>query len=275
LSIETWYKIELRFNAIDVNNAIIEGKIDGTTFATSSTESVNKGGYRLYFGTFDNSTFEDYYDDISLNNSSGSFQNSYSGTGQIVHLRPSGTGDSGSWTRGGTDSGANWSQNSEVTPDNGTKYNSSNTLNNEDLYNIDNTPVSIGSGDTINVIQVGVRFNGAGASSNASFKLEIEASASGTIEQSAEITPLTTSWQTNNSVSPFNYPFTLYNLPGASTTLWTKADLDTAQIGYKLTTTSTNAAQISTVWLLVDSTPVAAPPVSAINYYRTLLGVGY
>jgi len=47
---------------------------------------------------------------------------------------------------------------------------------------------------------------------------------------------------------------TLYDLPGSSTTAWSDGTLDTAQIGYDLTSASTSAAQISTVWMLVDYT---------------------
>ena len=87
---------------------------------------------------------------------------------------------------------------------------------------------------------------------------EIESTSGGTIEQSASITPAGTTWRTNTiSGNPLTYPLTLYDLPGASTTPWTKADLDTTQIGYKLTTDATNLDQISTIWLSIDSTPSA------------------
>src|SRR3990172_6946830 len=57
-----------------------------------------------------------YFDDIAINSSTGSFQNSYPGAGRIVALRPNAAGDSADFARGGTDSGANWSQTDEVTP---------------------------------------------------------------------------------------------------------------------------------------------------------------
>lgn len=70
------------------------------------------------------------------------------------------------------------------------------------------------------------------------------------------------------------YKITAYTSATAITIgrAWTKATLDTAQIGYNISTTNTNAADISTVWMSVDSTP-ASPPSGAL-YYKTLLGVG-
>jgi len=104
----------------------------------------------------------------------------------------------------------------------------------------------------ISLVQVGARFNGAGASANATFALRIKAAASGTVEESANITPTNTTWVTNAAAAPYNYSLTLYDLPGGSTAAWTKADLDTAQIGVNLVASSTNVARVSTIWLLVE-----------------------
>jgi hypothetical protein len=59
---------------------------------------------------------------------------------------------------------------------------------------------------------------------------------------------------TNANANPRNYALTLYDLPGASTDSWTKATLDTAQIGVRHTVDNgTNAVNVSTLWLLVDA----------------------
>ncbi len=74
----------------------------------------------------------------------------------------------------------------------------------------------------------------------------------------AAITPNSTSWFTNsNTVNVMFAPLTMYDLPGASTTAWTASDLDTAQIGYRISTGNTNNVRISTVWMSIDYTYVA------------------
>jgi len=245
LSLNTWYRVEVKCDmTTSSGNVIAEALLDGASFA-SGTYGASAGVNRIEIGGQLNTTSYDYYfDDLAINNSTGSFQNSYPGEGKIIHLKPNAAGDNSAWTN-------DYLSVDEVTPDDATTLVSSNTLDQIDDHDIE-SPTSLGASDTINVVQVGVRFNGVGASANASFVLRIKATASGTVEESSAITPANTTYVTNAAAAPRNYSLTLYDLPGGSTTVWTKADLDTAQIGYRLSATSTNAAQISTVWLLVD-----------------------
>ena len=55
--------------------------------------------------------------------------------------------------------------------------------------------------------------------------------------------------------TPKSYPITIYDLPGASSTPWTAADLDVAQIGIRLSTARVYGIWISTVWMLVEYQP--------------------
>ena len=54
------------------------------------------------------------------------------------------------------------------------------------------------------------------------------------------------------SAAPSIPTLTLYNLPGSSTVLYTKAELDSTQIGVRLTNSPIGLAQVSTLWLLVE-----------------------
>ena len=87
--------------------------------------------------------------------------------------------------------------------------------------------------------------------------MRIKASASGTVEESTSFTTPNSTWYTNDNAAPRNYRLTLYDLPGASTTSWTKADLDTTQIGVRISLNNVNDAYVSTLWLLVDHKPTA------------------
>ena len=248
LSLNTWYRIELRLDTTTLASSVVDALIDGVSFASSSSQNLATGSSRVRFGDSGAKTYSFSYDDIAINNTSGSFQNSYPGQGKIIHLRPNAAGDNTGWTGAYTDV-------DEVTPDDTTTKLSSNTLDQIEDMNID-SPTMMGDQDTVNVVAVGVRFNGVGASLNASFVLRIKASASGTVEESSAITPSNTTYVTNAAAAPRNYSLVLYDLPGASTTAWTKNDLEQAQIGVRLSATSTNAAQVSTLWASVDYTPV-------------------
>lgn len=250
LSVGINYLIELKIAATNASTGELRGSINSVEFAGSASASTDRVD-TVRWGCASSTTADLYFDTIAINESSGSFQTSYPGQGKIVHLRPNAAGDNTAWTGAYTDV-------DEVTPDDATTLLSSNTLDQIEDMNID-SPAMMGDRDTINVVAVGVRYNGAGASANASFVLRIKASASGTVEESSAITPSNTTWVTNANSSPRNYPLVLYDLPGASTTAWTKNDLEQAQIGVRLSATSTNAAQVSTLWASVDYVPVFGP----------------
>lgn len=250
LSTRVWYLIELKVDTTTLASTTIDARINGSSFA-SGTINLTAGIGAINLVGQNASGEVIYHDDVAINDDSGSFQNSWPGQGKIIHLRPNAAGDNTAWTGAYTDV-------DEVTPDDTTTKLSSNTLDQIEDMNID-SPTMMGDQDTVNVVAVGVRFNGVGASANASFVLRIKASASGTVEESSAITPSNTTYVTNAAAAPRNYSLVLYDLPGASTTAWTKNDLEQAQIGVRLSATSTNAAQVSTIWASVDYTPVFGP----------------
>lgn len=276
LSLNTWYRIEITFDGTAAAGShIVRARIDGTEFAGASNRSMSGGLKTFVFGgnlaDEANTTGNWYFDDIGINDSTGSFQNSYPGEGEIIHLRPNAAGDNAQWA-GGT--GSTFAEVDEVTPDNATTYIQSNTLNQISDFNIDATPAALASDDTINVVQVGTRFTGEDAGSVVGFALRIKASASGTVEESSNIQFNSTTYFTNATAIPRNYALTLYDLPGASTTAWTKADLDSTQIGVKDTVDpGLDGIRVSTLWLLVDHKPAGAVVASTAKT-RMMMGVG-
>ena len=255
LNTSTWYCLELRTKRISNGNDIVEGRIDTVSFASSSslTLGVTTIDKVIIGDSGTNFSTDIRIDDWAINDSSGSFQNSWPGDGEIIHLRPNADGDTTTWF------GADFTDVDEVTPDDATTSIADNDA--EDTYeaNLDATPVALASDDTINVVQVGVRFREASAVAvDPIVVLRIKASSGGTVEESSNITLDSATWSTNAMAAPRNYALTLYDLPGASTTAWTKADLDTAQIGVRLTNNADADAEVSTLWLLVDHTPAVA-----------------
>ena len=284
LSTGVWYRLEMQVDrTAAAGSQVVRALVDGTEFAGSATRSLSAGIWVCVVGANLANEAQTvgswFFDDVALNNSTGSFQNTYPGEGEIIHLRPNATGDNSDWTN-------DYTTIDEVTPNDATDFISSNTNNQIEDVNLDTTPAAMASSDVINVVQVGVRFNISDATgADPTACLRIKASASGTVEESANLNNNTTTWTTNSNTTPKNYVLTLYDLPGASTTAWTKADLDQAQIGVRETTTDTHLVQVSTLWLLVDHKPgqtiidltadingVTTTPSATVNVARSLIG---
>lgn len=261
LSLNTWYRIEIGVNTTTLASTSVEARIDGSSFA-SGTVNLAAGIGRIHIlNPFTSKVF--YADDIAINDSTGSFQNSWPGEGEIVHLRPNAAGDNTGWDTG------TYADIDEVTPDDLTTYiSASGGLSGEITdVNLDDAPAAIDASATINCVQVGIRMRASSTTSSMGdpFVIRIKAASGGTVEQSASIDPNTTTWVTNALAAPRNYPLTLYDLPGASSTAWTKSDLDSAQIGVERTNEDFAATQISTMWLLVDYTNPAGGTDVTVN----------
>jgi len=271
LSTGVWYRFEFRYDRTPVaGSQVVRGYIDGTEFAGSATRNLSvAAGFLVCGGNLGleaQTTGDWFIDDVAFNNNVGSFQNDLPGEGEIIHLWPNEAGDNATWARGGTDSGSNFGQVDENPPTDATDYVEENTTNADpllcsDTYNLQPTPAAMASDDVINVVAVNFRCavdNATGADPDAA--LGIEASSGGTMEESAALDLNNTAWRTNNNGSFLNPPLTLYDLPGAPTTDWTKADLDTAQCRTRLALTDTHFARVTAMWLLVDHKPAAAAP---------------
>ena len=90
------------------------------------------------------------FDDIAINDTAGTVNNGRPGDGRVILLTPNGAGSSTQLTRGGTDTGANYSQVNEVPPSM-SQYVGSATVGQRDLYALANLPVAISA---VNVVEV-------------------------------------------------------------------------------------------------------------------------
>ncbi|HSX06189.1 MAG TPA: hypothetical protein VLG92_00525 [Candidatus Saccharimonadia bacterium] len=262
LSTNQWYRIELKTDTTAASGSrIIEAKLDGTVFATSSAQSQG-GSFACTFGgnlaAEAQTAGEWWWDDIAINDATGSVQNTYPGSGKIIHLRPNAAGDTNGFATqvGGTAGSANnYTRVQEVTSDNATSYNASTAASTEDLFRCNASGLS--TNDTVNTVMVGARFsNLVSADATAALQLEVMKTSGGTKQLSTVRIPNTTSWETNDNSAPRIYPLITYTDPDGAT--WTKTTLDTMQIGYKISTAGTSAIGISTLWTSVDYTPAPA-----------------
>lgn len=251
LTSNTWYRIEVEFNRNPAaGSQIVRARIDGVEFAGSSSRTITTGINKFRIGGNLDSEAQTigewFFDDLALNT------DVYCGDGGIIHRRPNAVGDASDWTN-------DYTAVDEVSPDDVTTFVASNTSGHIDDHNIEAAGVS---GD-INVVALGVRYRAANATNAAGFVLRIKASSGGTVEESSEIVPNSTTWRTNeNSNTIQNFSLVLYNKPGASTDPYTFSDIDTTQIGYRISTGNTNNVQISTVYLSIDYSPPAPVTIS-------------
>lgn len=256
LAVDTWYRVEFAIDTTTIASTTVEAKLDGTVFA-SGTINLATGIARLLLGEESiDLTLDCYFDDVAINDSNGSNQNSYPGSGAVIRLTPSAAGDVNTFATqvGGTAGSANnFTRIDEENPDSA-DYNASNTLNEEDLFNIPDSGLTVL--DTINVVEVNLF--AANGTADAATEIKTEIKLGGTTAQGSGIIPNSTTF------AFFRAPF-YANPDGIS---WTSIALDNLQIGYKLTTAGTNAIRAANVAAMVDYTVGVRTPSTS------LLGVG-
>ena len=281
LSLDTLYTVELSYT---YTSGALVLRINGSQEANgtgTSAVAIVRYSVGCTYGLTMPTAGQWYIDDLAVNNTVGSYQNSWPGVGRVICLRPNAAGDSAQWLRAGTDSGANWSQCNNIPPNDVTSYVRTSTVNYLDMYGC--TDSGIGAGDTVNVVEVGGRFCRSAATSP-SFKFRCIKTGSGTQALSAAITPNSATWRSNALASPWTSPLIQYLDPDGSA--WTQATLDTMQIGVVETTDQVAYVWVSSVWAMVDYSPglpikifagtaqlVSLTPSAIIGIIRALSGV--
>lgn len=261
LSLNTWYRLEINLNTTTPSSSSISARIDGVQFA-SGTVNLATGASTFSPGRIATSAngIAVYVDDIAINDTSGSFQNSWPGAEQVVHLKANADGSNTAWSS--SSGGADYTTVDEETPNDATDYVQSTAQDTED-FNIED-PIWLASDATVNVVHVGVRFRVSNTAGTQPIVV-VRCTQGGTTEESGNITLNSTTWQTNGMAIPRNYALTLYDLPGASATAYTTATLKTTEIGIRNTNNPTNFSQASTMWLTVGYVQGAGMYVESVT----------
>ncbi len=266
LSTSTWYRIEVRYQDSAGATAQLSARIDGgSDFASATGLTGLAGGGQIRCGAVTSTTCDLYFDDLAINDTTGSYQTSYPGAGSIVHMQPDGAGDNTQWqddasTTGGTAVVGNIN---EVTPDDATNYNKRTLTGTkiDDWTCESSSSAGIGSSDTITLVSVGQRAGATNATAtNRSDILRIKSASGGTVSESGTIDISVNGWLTHNDGSPKVYQLTSYTDPTTGSA-WTPTgtnSLDNMQIGYKSGTSSTTEIRVTTIWALVEYVPSAA-----------------
>lgn len=161
LTPDVWRLIDWRTQITNASSGVTEVWVDGTRIINFSGDNSyfaalnNVQTVRLGLTTINgNSPSGAYFafDDIAINDTNGTINNSQIGDGRVVLLKPNGAGSNTNQTRGGTDSGANWSQVDEMPPAL-TDYVYATTAGTRDTYALENIPAGV-TGWPINNIEV-------------------------------------------------------------------------------------------------------------------------
>lgn len=136
----SWVLIEVYFKI--GTSGKLQVKIDGVLdIDFSGNTDKNSNGYidNLVHSTW--GTGNVYLDDLALNDTSGTIQNSWCGDGRIIRLKPNSFGGSSDWIANTdpthVDSQNNYTAVDEAIPDDDTTYVESSNVGDKDLYGIE------------------------------------------------------------------------------------------------------------------------------------------
>lgn len=270
LSLDTWYRIECLYDATPAGgNQVLRAYIDGVEFAGAATltiadVTVNTIGIGTNLDTEAASTGDWYFDDVAVNDSTGTVQTGLPGEGKIVHIHPSAAGDNAAPT--GTFEDVN-----EVTPDDATTKIDLNNIGDIADYNCEASSVpGIVSSDTITLIEVGVRLLQAGASS---YQLRIKSAAGGTTTSSTASAAVTSNYKTNPlGTTEMQHRLVSY-LDPTTGVAWTPTgtnSIDNMQIG--ISSGDADDLDVSTLWALVEYVLIIGIAFDAASNFLMFMG---
>jgi hypothetical protein len=151
---DTWHLIDWRTQLLTTTTGTSEVWVDGNRVINfsgdaSNTTTLNVLSLQIGSPTSQPAGLYLAFDDLAVNDTAGTINTGRIGDGRVVLLTPSGAGSSTALTRGGTDTGANFSQTNELPPSM-TQYVFSATATTRDLYALTDLPITPAS---INVVE--------------------------------------------------------------------------------------------------------------------------
>lgn len=221
----TWTLIEVHIVAASGSTGTYEVKINGSTVISATSQRTcqtnsNVGSFALQFmranGGGGNSASFLAFDDLRVNDTSGSVNNSWPGDESILLIKPTAAGDSTQFTRGGADSGNNYGQVDELPPNGLTDYVYDTVTGHLDLYNLGT--VTVTSVSAVEVLMQAQNPDGNGGSLNLVTK-----TGAGQSDGSAQ----------NITGVPLYYRRIL-ELDPADSTAWDQTKINALQVGPKV-----------------------------------------
>jgi len=143
-NLDTWYLLEFHIK-IDDTVGVVQLKVDGKLdidFSGDTKPGTATTIDSLYLYALGYTQSHSYFDDIAINNVSGTADNSWCGEGRIIYLVDNAAGDVTELT---PNTGANYAAVDETTADGDTTYVEGATLDLRDLYNLADSGLAAGS----------------------------------------------------------------------------------------------------------------------------------
>lgn len=256
LGLNQWYHVEYLHDA-STNPGRMELRVNGATVATLANDA--QGSYnKIILGSGSAVSLDAYFSDVIVNDSTGSFQNSWVGNQRLCPIRPIADGDAHEWNNTANAAGGatNYTLVNETTPDDTTSMVQALTAGKTDLYKMYAAAGSpIPDDALINFVALSARFRNNSAAATG-FKLQLEKTSGGTKAESAEIVPNSSTFRTNQvgAISQtYPHPLIAYTDPDGG--LWTPAGLPDLQAGVKITTGGTQRVQLTALWGYISYTP--------------------
>lgn len=259
----TWYRIEVNYDAGDAVEVKVDGVVDMTVGVHNGdgVTEVNLGlcakiDSPFFCGGDGFDTGDVLFDDIAVNDTSGTMQTGYPGAGSIVHMQPDSAGDANGCSSG------TFADVDEVTPDNSTTICVLDADSGGDVLDVNvESPSAAGidSFDAVTLVQVGIREAATGATSE-SWNLRIKSASGGTVTSGTATTHNDTTYRTNGDTDTAQiYTLTAYTDP-TTELAWKPTgtnSLDNMQIGANALDGNPNI-NVSTLWALVEYVDSAA-----------------
>lgn len=271
VSYDTWHRVEVYATSANGAGAdVLTIKIDGVTVVNATNLDFITNADQLIFQTYNFSGATDsvtdvYIDNVALNDTTGSYQNSWPGAGKVVAAVPNAAGLSA--CTAGTFSSVNEIPQSDSSTGSSDRCELDNNPT-TGLFNVtDSSTLGIDSYDTINVVHVMARVREETSGATNWFpRLNSNGSGatSGSTVDSGDTTPRTNP----NSTSAFGNNLISYVDP-VTGVAWTPTgtnSIDSLQIGAG-TTDNNLDTHILSLAAMIEYVDGAAPPPTGPLYY--------
>jgi hypothetical protein len=258
ISPDTWYRLEVR-HLVHETAGQIEGRLylgdSATPLETwgignfsggdgTDRDTLNTSVDRIGFGwTEESRTGTVTFDDIAINDASGSFQNSWPGPGKIAMLIPAAEGATIQWTPlSGTDNALMVDEMPAAAPDDATTYNESTTAAHLDILTLTDMPAEVPASATIILADAWGRVGGNATTGNPIMRFNLYDEAD-----------VKTAGPNCNKVDLNGFQIIATNEHCVLDTAGkTKANLDSFKVGYEIVTDTAVLQRVTAVWVNVE-----------------------
>lgn len=257
VSTGTWYRIEVEHVIDNTTGSIVAKLYTGDestvieTLTISGEDTLNTDVFTLRLLEASGGATVFNYDDVAVNDESGSLQNTWPGPGKTYLLTPNGD-NAVAWTKAGTPAATNWQGVDEVPGDLAnidTDYNYDSGSTNEDRLNLTNLGAEVTSNAVLALMDVYARVSASASSGTMALKVWNDG---GTGTEGPTLTVNSTTWRILTTAE-----HQVYSLSGVS-----KATVDSYSAGY-IAKSGAVEKRVSALWANVEW--IEAPPEVALS----------